>query len=175
MLGSGGVPTGLSTYAVSWEFNGPVYEPLWRLLDLLDVSETAKGLLDRLKQRTGQHELLNRLYPHVYPQLLAKLLLAAAAVLLVVRSLRFAQPAAGSGRLFGALLLCSATLYPWYLLWMLPWAALCRQRAWLLLSGTVFLSYVPQWFPVPLVPWIYVSEWVPFFLLWWRGRRWSID
>ena len=27
------MPPGLVRYAVSWEFNGPLFEPLWRLLD----------------------------------------------------------------------------------------------------------------------------------------------
>ncbi|HWN41127.1 MAG TPA: glycosyltransferase 87 family protein, partial [Thermoanaerobaculia bacterium] len=30
---TGGIPPGLLTYGISWEFNGPIYEPLWRLMD----------------------------------------------------------------------------------------------------------------------------------------------
>lgn len=41
----------------------------------------------------------------------------------------------------GAALLLSPTLHPWYLLWILPLAALARSRAWIVLTATVFLAY----------------------------------
>jgi hypothetical protein len=72
---------------------------------------------------------------------------------------------AGTGRLLGRLLLLSATVYPWYLLWVLPWAALRRDAAWLALSGLILLSYIPQHMGVPLMPWVYLAIWGPFFAL----------
>ena len=47
---------------------------------------------------------------------------------MVSRSVAGREPVAGAAALFGALLLLSPTLYPWYLLWVLPWAALAGQR-----------------------------------------------
>ncbi len=41
----------------------------------------------------------------------------------------------------GAALLLSPTLHPWYVLWILPFACLFESRAWLALTGTVFLAY----------------------------------
>lgn len=41
----------------------------------------------------------------------------------------------------GAALLLSPTLHPWYVLWVLPLAALRGSGAWVLLAGTVFLAY----------------------------------
>ena len=41
----------------------------------------------------------------------------------------------------GAALLLSPTVHPWYVLWVLPFAALRRSRAWIALTGLVFLSY----------------------------------
>ncbi len=41
----------------------------------------------------------------------------------------------------GAALLLSPTLHPWYVLWILPLAALRGSRSWVLLSGTAFLAY----------------------------------
>lgn len=41
----------------------------------------------------------------------------------------------------GAALLLSPTLHPWYVLWVLPLACVFQSRAWLALSGTVFLAY----------------------------------
>ena len=132
--------------------------------------------LDRIKLWTGAHEFWNRLYPWVYPRLLAKGLLAALLATILWRIWRDpdAGAAAATGRTFAALVLCSATVYPWYLLWMLPWAALARQPAWLALSGLILLSYLPQFAPTPLVPWVFAAIWLPFAGLLWRHRTWSI-
>lgn len=157
---SGGIPPGLVTYGISWEFNGPVYEPLWRLLDAAGLAPALHRGLEALERRTEMWYAWDWVYPYLYPQLLAKLLLAAGMAAAVLRSLRETDPVAGTGRLFGTLLLLSATVYPWYLLWVLPWAALLRQRAWLVLSGLILLSY---W--SPLWPWVFVAIWVPFWVL----------
>lgn len=42
---------------------------------------------------------------------------------------------------FGTALLLGPTLHPWYVLWILPFAALSAAPAWILLSGLVFLGY----------------------------------
>jgi hypothetical protein len=41
----------------------------------------------------------------------------------------------------GGAIALSPTIHPWYVLWILPLAALRGGRAWLLLSGAVFLAY----------------------------------
>ncbi len=165
LTAAGGIPPGLLRYGISWEFNGPVYEPLWRLLDAAGAAPALKSFLDHLKEWTGEHEAWNPLYPYVYPQLLAKALLALGMAAAVARSLREKDPVVGSRRLFGALMLLSPTVYPWYLLWVLPWAALTRHRAWLVLSGLILLSYLTKMMELPLMPWIYLSIWVPFAVL----------
>ena len=157
---TGGIPPGLLAYGIDWEFNGPVYEPLWRLLDAAGLAPALARGLEALERWTEMWYAWDWVYPYLYPQLLAKLLLAAGMAFAVVRSLRETDPVAGTGRLFGALLLCSATVYPWYLLWVLPWAALLRQRAWLALSGLILLSYL-----TPLWPWVFVGIWLPFWAL----------
>lgn len=171
VLWATGIPPGLITYGVSWEFNGPLYEPLWRLLDVLGVAPALARGLDQLKEWTGIWEAWNPVYPYLYPRFLAKLVLAAGACLAVVFSLRERDPVAGTGRLFGRLLLLSATVYPWYLLWVLPWAALKKDAAWLTLSGLILLSYLPQLLAVPLMPWVYLAIWGPFALLKALGSR----
>ncbi len=163
LAATGGIPPGLITYGVSWEFDGPLFEPLWRLLAAIHAAPALARGLDGLKSLTGIYEGLNPLYHYLYPQFLAKLLLAAGMAAAVLLSLRERDPAAGTGRLFGRLLLCSATVYPWYLLWVLPWAALRRDAAWLALSGLILLSYVPQFMGVALWPWVYAVIWIPFF------------
>lgn len=170
LAATGGIPPGLLTYGVSWEFNGPVYEPLWRLLDISGIAPALSRGLEALERRTEMWYAWDWIYPYLYPRLLAKLLLAAGMGVLVLRSLRETDPVAGTRRLFGGLLLLSATVYPWYLLWVLPWAALTRSIAWLALSGLILLSYLPQLGIAPLMPWVYLAIWVPFAALMVIGR-----
>ncbi len=172
---TGGVPPGLIEYGVSWEFNGPLYEPLWRALDGLGAPEAIKGGLDRLKIRTGEHDFWNLFYPYVYGRLLAKLLLAAGLGVVALVALRDRRPVPATGVVFGAMVLASATVYPWYVLWVLPWAALCLHPAWLLLAALVPLSYLPQLTAVPLVPWIFLAIWLPVLLTLLARPRWSTD
>ncbi len=174
-LSIGGPPPGWVQFGMSWEFNGPVYEPLWRVLDVAGVETAVKGGLDRLKLWTGEHDYWNQFYPHVYPKLLAKGLLALglAGLLWRIWRSRSASTAELTGRTFGAVVLCSATVYPWYLLWTLPWAAVAGHRAWIALSGLILLSYLPQHAAVPLFPAVFPLIWVPFALLLARGGTWS--
>lgn len=166
LASTGGIPPGLLTYGVSWEFNGPVYEPLWRLLDRAGAAPALSRGLESIERQTEMWYAWDWIYSYLYPQLLAKLLLTGGMAVAVLRSLKETDPVAGTGRLFGRLLLLSATVYPWYLLWVLPWAALEKHRAWLALSGLILLSYL-----TPLWPWVFLAIWVPFgaLMLWRRA------
>lgn len=173
--GARGVPPGLVRYGISWEFNGPLYEPLWRLLDSAGAAPALARGVDRLKEKTQMWETWNPIYPYLYPQLLAKALLALGMLAAVLRSARDRDPVdpiIGTGRLFGSLLLLSATVYPWYLLWVLPWAALTRNTAWLALSALILLAYLPKIAGVPLMPWVFLAIWVPFGVLLVVGKGW---
>jgi len=169
----GGLPPGLATYGIAWEFNGPLYEPLWRGLEALGTGPAAHAALDAAKARTEWWTFWNRFYPFAYPRFFAKLLLAAVAVAAVAASFRERDPIVGTGRLFGRLMLTSATLYPWYLLWVLPWAALREEKRWLLLAALLPLAYVSALFGVALWPWVYLAIWAPFALFSLLGKRWS--
>lgn len=164
-----GVPPGVVTYGVSWEYNGPLFEPLWRAIDRLDLDGAVARTLERIEDRTGHYRAFDRVYPWLYPQLLAKALLALGMAAALFRSLGERDPLAGSGRLFGTLLVCSATVYPWYLLWVLPWAALDRRPAWLALSALLPLAYIPQFAALPgrppLFPVVFLAIWGPFLLI----------
>lgn len=159
---TGGVPPGLVAYGVSWEFNGPIFEPLWRAIGAAGLDAAAKDLVARIEEWSGAHRALDWLYPLLYPQLIAKLLLAASAAAAVVRSLSARDPVAGTRDLFGALLLCSATVYPWYVLWVLPFAALTAARAWLLLAALSPLAYLARHPGVAPFPGIWLAIWGPF-------------
>lgn len=171
---TGGVPPGLLVYGRTWEFNGPLFEPLWRLLDAVDAAPRTKTLLEWIERRSERWYLFERIYPYVYPQLLAKAVLGVALLAAIAASLRERDVVAGTGRLFGRALLLSATVYPWYLLWVLPWAALARHPAWLALGALLPLSYLAQDAGVPLFPWLWLAIWGPFFALLALGRgRWG--
>jgi alpha-1,6-mannosyltransferase len=80
----------------------------------------------------------------------------------------------------GCALLLTPTLYPWYLLWVVPFLCLFPNRAWILFTGLVFASYwvwvvlerTGQW-RLPAV--VYAVEYAPFYALLsfdaWRARR----
>lgn len=174
LAATGGIPPGLATFAISWEWNGPIFEPLWRFLAAVRAAPALAHGLDACKEMSGRYTLPNPLYPYLYPQFLAKALLALGVAAVVLRSLRERDGVAGSRRLFGGLLLLSSTVYPWYLLWVLPWAALTGTASWLVLSATMPLSYLARR-GVPLFPWIYLGVWGPFAAValweWWRRDR----
>lgn len=168
---TGGVPAGLVRYGVSWEFNGPLFEPLWRILDRIELPGLVEEGLNRLRAWTGSSEPWNSLYHYNYPQLWAKAMLSLGLLVALVWSWRTDETLVSLRRVFGSVVVFSATVYPWYALWVLPWAALSGHRAWLCLSGLLTLSYLPQFFDVPLFPWVYASIWIPFaiLLLWKRS------
>lgn len=163
-IASGGIPPGVVVYGTSWEFNGPIHEPLWRILRAVGADAAVKLTLDAIKEWGGGSAFWNRLYPFAYPQFLARLLLGAAALGAIAWSLRERDAVDGSARLFGRLLLLAATCYPWYLLWVLPWAALRRDWPWLVLSASMPLAYLPKAAGVELWPWLFMAIWVPFWL-----------
>jgi hypothetical protein len=80
----------------------------------------------------------------------------------------------------GVLLLFSPTMHPWYLLWLLPFMALCQSRPWILLTGTVLITYevygrahvTGRWHENP---WLRLPEYLPPLALWlylrWRRKR----
>jgi hypothetical protein len=162
MWSVGGVPSGLVKYGVSWEFNGPLFEPLWRGLDHLEISDLVSNALDSRKEASAEHEFWNRFYPFNYPQLLAKLFLMIGLCVAVAFAWRERDTVIALRQIFGYIVIFSATVYPWYLLWVLPWATITRHRAWLMLSGLIMLCYIPQFSTVPLFPWIHALIWVPF-------------
>lgn len=73
--------------------------------------------------------------------------------LLLVLALRRVEALAAAEWLFGALLLFTPALKPWYVTWLLPFVALRRRRAWLALAVLAPLSYVP------LVTWLGGAPW----------------
>ncbi len=165
LVWTGGVPPGLAVYALRWEYNGPLYEPLWRLVDVLQLDRAAAGVVHAVRVVFGGEVTAtpwDTFYSYAYPQFLARVLLLAAGVAAWLRLWRRRPGAAGAALgAIGIVLLASPTLYPWYLIWVLPWAALLGVRSVLLLSATLPLAYLPALAGVDYFPWIYGAVWLP--------------
>lgn len=175
LLWTRGVPPGLVEYALRWEYNGPFYEPLWRLIGVLRLDLAASGVVHLVRVIFGgevEATPWSTLYSYAYPQFLARLvLLAAAAVLWLRLWRRRPEPVPAAFGAFGAVLLMSPTFYPWYLIWILPWAALTGARAVLVLSATLPLAYLPAVAGLPYFPWVYGAVWLPPLILLLLARR----
>ncbi len=66
-----------------------------------------------------------------------------------------------------AVLLLSPTLYPWYVAWIVPFLCMFRNRAWILFTGLVFVSYwvwavMDQTGEWALPAAVYAAEFLPF-------------
>ncbi len=74
----------------------------------------------------------------------------------------------------GVILLMGPVLNPWYVTWLVPFLCFERRPAWLVLTGTVAISYVYFWQMRDLW-WIRWVEFAPVYalLLWqlWQDRR----
>lgn len=160
-----GVPPGLVEYALRWEYNGPLYEPLWRLIGVPRLDLAASGIVHLVRSIFGgevEAAPWSTLYSFAYPRFLARLvLLVAAAVLWLRLWRRRPEPVAAAFGALAVVLLTSPTFYPWYLIWILPWAALTGTRAVLVLSATLPLAYLPALAGVPYFPWVYGAVWLP--------------
>ncbi|MDE2851923.1 MAG: hypothetical protein OXP74_15085 [Acidobacteriota bacterium] len=176
LLWTRGVPPGLVEYALRWEYNGPLYEPLWRLIGSLRLDLAASGVVHVVRVIFGgdvEATPWSTLYSYAYPQFLARVaLLAAGAVLWLRLWRRRPGPVRAAFGAFAVVLLMSPTFYPWYLIWILPWAAVTHARAVLALSATLPLAYLPALTGLPYFPWVYGAVWLPpLFLLVLERRR----
>jgi hypothetical protein len=177
----GGVrPVGaLSDYATRWEFNSLLYPAVSGAIELEHLPERAKAAYIRWKEPRVQRPWMQRVFPYFYTAFFARVALALLlALALVGITLRVRDTEASVFASLGAFLLVSPTLHPWYLLWVLPFAATRREPAFLYLAGAVPLSY-GLLYPLPgMTPAaIRLVEYGPFAVLlgvtlWrWRSRR----
>jgi hypothetical protein len=119
---------------------------------------------------------MQRVFPWFYTALFARAALALLLMLALVGiAARVRETEGAVFASLGAFLLASPTLHPWYLLWVLPFAAKRQEPAFLYLSCSTPLSYGLLY---PLGGFtataIRVLEYVPFTLLLgmtlWKGR-----
>ncbi len=165
---------GLGQYARRWDFNSPAYAAAVRLMDVSGLPRIAKDSFLDLKAGWGHPPWTLSVFPYFYSAFFARVLLASllGAALLVI-ALRVCDMEVGVFASLAALLLLSPTLHPWYLLWVLPFAAKRREPAFLFLSFCVPLSYALL-YPLPGVSrgLVYAGEFLPFAaLLGWQLLR----
>lgn len=154
----------------------------WSLImgSVIIASVLASGMLDTLGKFTTAFR-----YNSVMPFFISKglpflsdsqqrltnaMLLILCGLFLLVR-LRKSPPETQALGFMGLLLLFSPTLHPWYFLWILPFAALTLSKPWLLVTGTILISYVVvgrafdtgQWTEIS---WIRFAEYGPPLLFW---------
>ena len=145
---------GTSDYAERWERNASVYRVVESTLEAADTGERLKPLIAAGQRSFGDlGGLWNTLYHWVWPRELARLFVMALAALWLLWLLRSKERSLEATLLLslGGVLLLVPTLHPWYLLWLLPWAAFRASPFWLALSVTIFLSYVNPGGDVPLL------------------------
>jgi hypothetical protein len=99
-----------------------------------------------------------------------RLLLAGAAAFVLVAAVRERDLTRFIYLVIGCALVVSPTMYPWYLLWIAPFFALYRNRAWIGFSALVMLSYAVWTYYIEsgtwvLPNWLLVLEYAPFYLL----------
>lgn len=116
-------------------------------------------LFEFLAQRTGSEIAVERIF------LLVIMVLITGCVWRLEDLLR------GLFWITGGILLLAPTLYPWYLIWIIPYLSLFPHPAWLLLTATSGLSYhiLIDWWVLGIWqqnPFLAQLEYYPFFGLW---------
>ena len=176
-----GFPPGLLRYGVSWEFNGLLFEPLWRVLDGVDAADRVKALLAWSQRTYGLDP--GPIYPYVYPQFLAKVLLGVALLVALGSILWVAWTRRRTPERAVALTFCSlaaatavsATLYPWYLIWLAALLPLAPSMTLLVLCASMGFAYLPALTETHAFPTAWALVWLPgavaaFAETWWRRR-----
>jgi hypothetical protein len=166
---------GLGEYATRWSFNSIPYAGTLAGVEAVRLPERAKGLFLGLKEKLGHPAWTQEVFPYFYAGFFARALLAIAIVVVLVLIDRRFREAPAEKPVFAslaALILLAPTLHPWYLLWLLPFAARRKEPACLWLASAAPLAYtllypVP-WLPAPLV---YALEFGPFAILLARSLR----
>jgi len=169
---------GLRVYADRWRANESLFAIVHAAIVRLDPAPALKAGIAWVRGAIPHTGALDRLYGHVYPLELAKIVCAlAVAGFAAALWRRRVEPLRGLYLMTCVLLLLSPTAHPWYFLWLLPWLCLFPSRACILLTGLVSLAYVNlgaagrETEPYSWIRWV---EYGPFFALlcadWLHGR-----
>lgn len=170
---------GLLTYAEKWRFNGLVF---WLILTAVQAVLPRSLIIELMIRPQGMTVDAATVASRGtdLALLISKFIVVAIFAGIVIYHLfkfnRHMQQKgekwyAHLGLIFlGAFILLSPTVHPWYICWVLPFAVLTGNRAWILLSGLVALSYwvLRDYTALGIwreSPWLMFLEYVPFFIL----------
>ena len=139
------IGSGLLDYAERWEHNAVIYSGVEATLDWVDTGPKLKPWVSALRNKLGGDDAFwNWLYTKVWPREIARLVVGLLALAWVVR-LSFRRGLSVPREIFlglAGVLLLSPTLYPWYVLWVLPFAAAFGSIPWLIFAALVPLAYI---------------------------------
>ncbi|MEE9219360.1 MAG: hypothetical protein V3U98_09880 [Acidobacteriota bacterium] len=154
---------GLLTYGRHWESNAFLFQFLRQAIAWSDLKPVLDRLWGDLCATAGAPGWSGAVWAYTEPRQIAKMIVAAGIGVALVWLLRSrAEPSWATFRLIGLALLFAPTLHPWYLMWVLPFAAWYGRRSWFVFSASVFLAYAPEgWGGLPewVILWL---EYVPF-------------
>jgi hypothetical protein len=160
---------GMDQYATRWEFNSVLYPAVYRGVEATRLPERAKAEFLEWKARHHDPPWTAKVFPFFYSAFFARAILGVAllAVLALV-AIRVTDLWTAVLASVGALLLFAPTFHPWYGLWVLPFAAVRKNAAFLWLASAAPLAY-GLLYPVAvagLIPAaILAIEYVPFAVL----------
>ncbi len=168
---AGSIPLpGLFSYINRWEFNGAVFQLLISFFKMIQLPEynlmtiDLSGHLETFYMGTG-----------FYYKVLAIIFF----IILVIDQLNKLRPTARFRTISllqtcfvftGAILLLTPTLYPWYLIWILPFLIFVPNLSWLILTFLIQLSYfILKDYSLSGIweesIWILLLQYVPFYFL----------
>jgi hypothetical protein len=158
---------GLGPYATRWQFNSLIYPAVSAAVDAAELPSRTKSAYESWKAKREFRPWMQNVFPYFYTAFFARALLGillAAALLVIAAIVKELELAVFAS--LAALLLASPALHPWYLLWVLPFAAKRREPAFFYLSTAAPLAYGLLY---PLAGWTPVAisfvEYAPFALL----------
>jgi hypothetical protein len=169
-----GPPLGAGTiaYAERWEHNAVVFPVLRDVLARLDTGRSLGAAIAAVHGRVGVGWIpWDLAYRAAWPETLARLVVAVLAVawILHLTFRRGLGPVRETFLALAGVLLLLPTLHPWYVLWVLPFAAVFASGPWLAFGALVAVSYAaadgdPGWG-------LRAVEYLPPFA-WWTWSRW---
>ncbi len=163
--GSGPSPaSGLRNFATRWEGNSVLYPATRAVVSGLRLPERGKAAYARWKSSRPEEPWMAKVWPYFYAEFFARVILGLVlAAGLIGIAWKMSDPVRATGASIALLLLVSPVLHPWYLLWVLPFAALARSAAFLYLCSAAPLAYALL-YPTPYfsAPVILLLEYGPF-------------